>query len=87
MRVAEIMTDFRNIQTYIAAIRASPAAEDYNELGFALLRQCESEALALLNQPFRTTNGGGGGDDEEQQKMQLRRCVFQTSPLQQLGRI
>ncbi|TKA62620.1 hypothetical protein B0A55_10338, partial [Friedmanniomyces simplex] len=34
MRVAEIMNDYRNIQNFMAAIRASPSAEEYNEEGY-----------------------------------------------------
>lgn len=70
MRIAEIMTDFRNIQTYIAAIRANPSAEEYNEEGFVVLRRCVAQAQALLAQPFQT-NGSRG--DEEQVKAQLKR--------------
>lgn len=72
MRVAEIMTDFRNIQTYIASIRANPSAEEYNEEGYLVLRRCVAEAQVLLSQPFQTQPGGRG--DDEQDKMQLQRC-------------
>lgn len=71
MRIAEIMTDFRNIQTYIASIRASPSAEEYNEEGYLILRRCVTEAQALLSQTFQTQNGASR--DEEQIKLQLRR--------------
>lgn len=72
MRISEIMTDFRNLQNYIASIRAAPSAEEYNEDGFVLLRRCESEARLLLQQDFNMASPGQRGD-EEQQKMQLRR--------------
>jgi hypothetical protein len=71
MRVQEIMTDFRTIQSYIAAIRANPSAEEYNEDGFVVLRRCVAEAQALLAQPFNVQNGTGG--DEEANRVQLRR--------------
>lgn len=71
MRVAEMMTDFRNIQNYIASIRASPSAEEYNEEGYLVLRRCVAEAQALLAQPFQAQSGSNG--DEEQDKMHLRR--------------
>lgn len=71
MRVAEIMADFRNLQTYIAAIRANPSADEYNEDGYVVLRQCVAAALALLQQPFNTSNGSRG--DPEHDKAQLRR--------------
>lgn len=71
IRVAEIINDFRNIQHYLASIRANPSAEEYNEEGFALLRKCIAEAQALLSQPFHAQNSSR--DDEEQTKVQLRR--------------
>lgn len=71
MRVSEIMNDYRNIQNYIAAIRASPSAEEYNEEGYLVLRRCVTEAQALLAQPFQTVNAVRG--DEEHDKMHLRR--------------
>ncbi len=71
MRVQEIMLDFRTIQGYIAAIRANPSAEEYNEDGFVVLRRCVAEAQALLAQPFNIQNGSIG--DEEANKVQLRR--------------
>ena len=71
MRVAEIMQDFRNIQSYIAGIHTNPSAEEYNEEGFVVLRRCVAEAQALLVQPFAAQNGNRGND--EQDKTNLRR--------------
>ena len=71
MRVAEIMNDYRNIQNRISTFRISPSADEYNEVGYALFRQCESDARALLSQPFQTV--GSNGRDDEQIKTQLRR--------------
>ena len=76
MRITEIMTDFRNLQNYIASIRAAPSAEEYNEDGFALLRHCEAEAKSLLNQGFQMS--GAQSKDEEQQKAQLRRYAHEN---------
>ncbi|KAK3071487.1 hypothetical protein LTR53_008532 [Teratosphaeriaceae sp. CCFEE 6253] len=67
------MADYRNIQAYIAAIRASPSAEEYNEEGYLVLRRCVAEAQALLAQPFQTLQTGKG--DEEHDKMHLRRII------------
>ncbi|KAK4540406.1 hypothetical protein LTR36_009263 [Oleoguttula mirabilis] len=67
------MADFRNIQNYIAAIRASPSAEEYNEEGYLVLRRCVAEAQALLAQPFQTQGAGKGGEDQE--KAHLRRII------------
>ena len=72
MRVSEIMDDYRRIQGHMAAIRANPSAEEYQEEGYAVLRRCEREARAVLNQPFHLTNDPNR--DEEETKTQLRRC-------------
>lgn len=82
MRVAEIISDFRNIQQYLTSIRLRPSAEEYNEEGFVLLRRCVAEAQALLQVPFSSLsgsaggNGGNGGNgkrEEEERKGELRR--------------
>lgn len=72
MRVAEIMNDFRTIQTQLAAIRTQTSAEEYNEDGYVILRQCVGQAQQLLQQPFRGGNGGNGTRDEEGTKKELR---------------
>lgn len=72
LRVGEIITDYRNIQQRISQIRTSPSAEEYNEVGFALLRQCENDARALLSHPFAGVQDNPDRD-EEQVKLQLRR--------------
>ncbi|KAK5168124.1 uncharacterized protein LTR77_006692 [Saxophila tyrrhenica] len=77
MRVAEIMTDYRNIQTYIASVRANPSSEEYNEDGYVLLRRCVAEAQALLSQPFNAQTSSTG--DDEQTKSQLRRIIIDAS--------
>ena len=71
MRVSELMGDYRNLQTYMANIRASPSAEEYNEDGYVVLRQCVAQSQALLQQPFQSEAAQRG--DEEQNKAQLRR--------------
>ncbi|KAK0320330.1 hypothetical protein LTR82_008847 [Friedmanniomyces endolithicus] len=77
MRVAEIMNDYRNIHAFLAAIRASPTAEEYNEEGYLVLRRCVAEAQALLAQPFQALNTGRG--DEEHDKMHLRRIIVDAA--------
>ena len=77
MRVSELMTDFRNIQTYMASIRASPSAEEYNEEGYQVLRHCVAQSHQLLQQGFNgsvpsTTKEG----DEEAAKIQLQRYII-----------
>lgn len=74
IRVAEIMSDFRDIQHYLVSIRANPSAQEYYEEGYAVLRQCASEAHALLGQPFDMQAPGPQGS-EEQGMIQLRQSV------------
>jgi len=71
MRISELISDFRAIQTYIAAIRTRPSAEAYHEEGYVLLRRCVNEAQALLAQPFQAAPTGKG--DEEGNCLLLRR--------------
>lgn len=74
MRIAEILSDFRNLQHFIASIRANPSAEDYYDEGYCVLRQCAGEAQALLAQPFDASAPEPDGD-EEQEKTQLQEYV------------
>lgn len=71
MRVAEIMTDFRNLQHYLVQLRATPTAEEYYLEGYSLLRQCTSEAQAILQTPFSGSASAGSGDPESE-KQQLK---------------
>jgi hypothetical protein len=71
MRVAEIMSDFRNLQYYIAQIQSQPTAEEYYLEGYALLRQCSAEAQAVLDRQYQATVPNPGGN-AERQKAQLR---------------
>ncbi|KAJ4299441.1 hypothetical protein N0V90_004686 [Kalmusia sp. IMI 367209] len=74
IRIAEIMSDFRNLQYYLSQLRASPTAEEYYLEGYSLLRQCTSEAQAILSTPFAATSGATGGDPERE-KQQLRSII------------
>ncbi|GAB7345851.1 hypothetical protein MBLNU457_4106t2 [Dothideomycetes sp. NU457] len=77
MRVAELMTDFRNLQRHLASIRVTHVPEDHNLEGYVVLRQCMSEGQAILNQPFQSSSVHPRGD-EEQEKTQLRQYVYQA---------
>lgn len=72
MRIVEIMSDFREIQSFLSNIRASPSAEDYNAPGYVVLRRCVAQAEALLAQPFSADTSPYGEDDED--RAQLQRC-------------
>lgn len=71
MRVAEIMSDFRNLQHYLNQLRATPTAEEYYLEGYSLLRQCMSEAQSVLQKPFAAGTGATSGDPERE-KQQLQ---------------
>ena len=71
IRVAEIMSDFRNLQYYLSQLRPTPTAEEYYLEGYSLLRQCSAEAQTILATPFAATTGATGGDPERE-KQQLR---------------
>lgn len=71
------MTDFRNLQHYVAQIRASPEPEEYYLEGFAVLRHCAAEAQAVLSAPFSATPSPDG--DPEQEMAQLRSVILDAS--------
>lgn len=71
VRVAEIMTDFRNLQHYLVQLNITPTPEEYYLEGYSLLRQCASEAQSILQAPFAGGSGGATGNPEYE-KQQLR---------------
>ncbi|KAF1837711.1 hypothetical protein BDW02DRAFT_108765 [Decorospora gaudefroyi] len=78
IRVAEIMTDFRNLQHYLVQLRATPTAEEYYLEGYSLLRECMSEAQAILQTPFSGGAGAATGDPETE-KRQLRAIIADSA--------
>lgn len=72
LRIAEIITDFRNLQHYLFQLQAAPTPDEYYLEGYALLRECVAEAQTVLNTPFQETAPAPGGNPERQ-KQQLRR--------------
>ncbi|EOD45826.1 uncharacterized protein LTHEOB_2522 [Neofusicoccum parvum] len=77
IRIAEIMTDFRNLQHYIAQIRVTPSPEEFYLEGYTLLRHCHAEAQAVLTAPFNTNTSPG--DDLEQQRILLKAVLLDAS--------
>lgn len=77
IRIAEIMTDFRNLQHYIAQIRVSPSPEEFYLQGYTLVRECHAEAQAILNAPFNANTSPG--EDVEQQKALLKAVLLDSS--------
>src|ERR1700712_2565889 len=74
MRVAEIITDFRNLQYYLATLQANPSAEDYYLEGYALLRACIAEGQSVLSSPYEHTSQHPSGNPEHE-KAQLKLYV------------
>ena len=74
MRVAEVMNDFQIIQGRIAQSEETQSVDDYNAVGYRLLRQCRAEARAVL--ATRYDDDGllpFAGAPAEQQKRHLQR--------------
>lgn len=65
MRIAEIVSDYRNIQRYLAAIRVQPLEDESSEEGYVVLRRCIAEAQQLLAQPFQAQKDSKGSDVAE----------------------
>ncbi|KAF2765601.1 hypothetical protein EJ03DRAFT_319167 [Teratosphaeria nubilosa] len=78
MRIAEIIHDFRNIQNYIASIRANPSAEEYNEEGYVIMRRCVAAAQVLLSQPFQQ-QGARVNEDDDADRTNLRRIIIDAA--------
>ncbi|KAI9759681.1 MAG: hypothetical protein M4579_002158 [Chaenotheca gracillima] len=70
------MGDFRNLQHYIAQVKADPVhPDDLYEEGYTILRRCAMEAQAVLTATFDTAVLGHD-DHEEQTRMQLQRILL-----------
>ncbi|KAK6080418.1 hypothetical protein SCUP515_03437 [Seiridium cupressi] len=76
-RVAEILSDFRTLQYYIAAAPSEPpSTEDYYTEGWAALRQCALDGQHILNCAADTTVPETTGGEEEQVKAELRQVTL-----------
>ncbi|KAI0017470.1 hypothetical protein F4780DRAFT_594065 [Xylariomycetidae sp. FL0641] len=72
-RVAEVLSDFRTLQYYIAAAPTEPAnIGDYQTEGWAALRQCALDGQHILNCAADVTVPSPGGGEEEQVKAELK---------------
>ncbi|KAL6707253.1 hypothetical protein ACN47E_004241 [Coniothyrium glycines] len=75
IRVAEIMTDFRNLQHYLLSqLRVNPSAEEYYLEGYSLLRECMTTAQTVLQTPF-AASPGGVGENPEAERQQLKAII------------
>ncbi|KAI1081327.1 hypothetical protein F5B20DRAFT_60594 [Whalleya microplaca] len=77
VRVAEILSDFRTLQYYIAAAPVDPLnADDYYTEGWAALRQCALDGQHILNVAADVTVPQAGGGEEEQAKAELKQVLL-----------
>ncbi|KAF4785556.1 hypothetical protein HER10_EVM0007431 [Colletotrichum scovillei] len=76
-RVAEVLSDFRTLQYYIAAAPTDPSnMEDYYTEGWAALRQCSLDGQHILNCAADTSVPQASGGTLEQEKAELRQCLL-----------
>lgn len=73
MRVAEVMNDFQNLQRYLLQPQPTPSVTDYYEEGYAILRQCQESARALLSAQYDQDPQSTPGAPGEVEKRQLQR--------------
>lgn len=80
MRVAEVLSDFRTLQYYIAAAPVDPedTSEYYTE-GWAALRQCALDGQHILECGADTSVPSPPGGEQEQMKAELKQYVFLNS--------
>lgn len=73
-RVADLLSDFRTLQYYIAAVEVDPVnQDDYYTEGYAALRQCSIDGQHILNCAAETrVPRVRGGGPEEQAKAELQ---------------
>jgi hypothetical protein len=72
-RVAEVLSDFRTLQYYIAAAPAEPDNQnDYNTVGWLELRQCAIDGQYILNCGADVTVPQPPGGPDEQAKAELK---------------
>ena len=72
-RVAEVLSDFRTLQYYIAAAPVDPEnAEEYYTEGWAALRQCSLDGQHILECAADTSVPNPQGGEDEQTKAELK---------------
>lgn len=73
MRVAEVLSDFRTLQYYIAAAPVDPEdTGDYYTEGWAALRQCALDGQHILECGADTSVPNPPGGEQEQMKAELK---------------
>ncbi|KAI0206751.1 hypothetical protein F4808DRAFT_5547 [Astrocystis sublimbata] len=77
VRVAEVLSDFRTLQYYIAAAPTEPPHnEDYYTEGWAALRQCALDGQHILNCAADVTVPQARGGEDEQAKAELKQVLL-----------
>jgi len=78
-RVADLLSDFRNLQYYIASTPVDPPnMDDYYTEGWAALRQCSLDGQHILNCAAETRVPRVRGGPEEQAKAELLQYVLEN---------
>ncbi|KAJ2986677.1 hypothetical protein NUW58_g4911 [Xylaria curta] len=77
VRVAEVLSDFRTLQYFIAAAPTEPHhTDDYYTEGWAALRQCAIDGQHILNCAADVTVPHTRGGEEEQEKAELKQVLL-----------
>lgn len=74
VRVAELMNDYRTLLLHISQQQVNVAPEDYNEEGFAVLRECHAAAQSLLSTNYHPCPVSGH-NNAEAEKAELQRYL------------
>ncbi|RYP47010.1 hypothetical protein DL768_006870 [Monosporascus sp. mg162] len=86
-RVAEVLSDFRNLQYYIAAAPVDPTnPDDYYTEGWAALRQCALDGQHILNVSADVTVPQAAGGEEEQIRAELQQQACRRGEYKALNR-
>ena len=76
VRIAEIMSDFRNLHYFILQFTASPShGDEYYLLGFATIRACFESAQVIISAEYDSSLLQTQGQDAEREKAQLQQYV------------
>ncbi|KAI1083377.1 hypothetical protein F5B20DRAFT_577058 [Whalleya microplaca] len=76
VRIAEILSDFRTLQYYVAAAPVDPLdSEDYYTEGWAVLRQCALDGRYILNLPADMTAPNG---KDTEAKAELKQVILDS---------
>ncbi|KAJ5887969.1 hypothetical protein N7495_008010 [Penicillium taxi] len=78
VRVAELMNDYRTLLLHISQQSATASADEYNEEGFVLLRECHASAQRLASTNYRNCPLTGQRNASTE-KTELQRVIVDSS--------